>query len=204
MFEIEPIKLLVGSHRDIGKTGQGCFMDVVSYLNGDAKITDSSPCVCLLVRPIARWLNDCMPDVDRPRMLPFVIRAMGCATTDAGELKRRALLMVAFAKAMRNIAIANHENAVAEDASDVSRYAANAIDATRAVAHVEGYAVGFYAELGEFVADAAHYARDGADESTRKRIIEMGLALLDAVLPRADAPAGPVIERAARLVELAR
>ena len=57
MFQIKPIKLLKGSHADTGSTGQGCFMNVAAYLNGDDQITDSSPCVCVTIRPIVIFLN---------------------------------------------------------------------------------------------------------------------------------------------------
>ena len=31
-MNIEPIKLLQGSHAETGKTGMGCFMNVIAYL----------------------------------------------------------------------------------------------------------------------------------------------------------------------------
>lgn len=40
MINIEPIKLLRGQHKDTATTGQGCFMNVIAYLNGDPQITD--------------------------------------------------------------------------------------------------------------------------------------------------------------------
>ena len=50
---IKPIKLLSGTHNDTAQTGQGCFMNVIAYLNGEPQITDQSDCVCYVVRPIA-------------------------------------------------------------------------------------------------------------------------------------------------------
>ena len=47
---IAPIKLLAGTHEDTAKTGSGCFMNVIAYLNGEPQITDQSPCVCVTVR----------------------------------------------------------------------------------------------------------------------------------------------------------
>lgn len=43
-MNIKPIRLLKGSYADTKTTGQGCFMNVVAYLNGESQITDSSPC----------------------------------------------------------------------------------------------------------------------------------------------------------------
>ena len=79
---ILPIKLLSGSHKDTGTTGQGCFMNVVAYLNGESQITDQSACVCPLIRPMAIVLNDRSTDEQRQQLLPFVLRAMGSATND--------------------------------------------------------------------------------------------------------------------------
>ena len=107
---IEPIRLLAGSHADTGTTGKGCFMNVVAYLNGEQQITDKSPCVCVVVRPIVIWLNDFglsnrfsqTQRLDNSNhLLQFVERAMGSATTDPAELSRRAWLAVGFAKEMQ-------------------------------------------------------------------------------------------------------
>ena len=86
---IKPIKLLTGSHANTATTGQGCFMNVVAYLNGDAQITDSSPCVCVTVRRLAIEMNDHCTDQQRQELLPFVLRAMGSATNDADVLEAR-------------------------------------------------------------------------------------------------------------------
>ena len=97
-MHIEPIKLLKGSHADTGKTGLGCFMNVIAYLNGEPQITDESPCVCVTVRPLAVWLNDYMDDKERPQLLPFITRAMGSATMDKDTLVRRARLCADYAE----------------------------------------------------------------------------------------------------------
>ena len=97
-MKIEPIKLLKGSHPDTGKTGMGCFMNVIAYLNGEPTITDASPCVCVTVKPIAVWLNDFMTDAERPQLLPYIMRAMGSATSDKDTLVRRAWLCAHYAQ----------------------------------------------------------------------------------------------------------
>ena len=94
---LKPIKLLRGSHANTGVTGQGCFMNVASYLNGDIVVTDRPPCVCPLVRSVAVWVNDLMEDGERDALLVFVERAMNSKTPDHQELKRRFQLALALA-----------------------------------------------------------------------------------------------------------
>lgn len=89
-FDFKPITLLKGHHDDTARTGHGCFMDVVSYLNGDVIITDGSPCVCVCVRSLAVALNDSLPLSLRNQFLrPFILRALGSATHDLGVLSKR-------------------------------------------------------------------------------------------------------------------
>src|SRR4051812_49147476 len=97
-MNIAPITLLKGSHSNTGQTGLGCFMNVIAYLNGEPQITDESPCVCVTVKPIAIWLNDYMDDAERHQLLPFILRAMGSATSEQAELVRRAGLCADYAE----------------------------------------------------------------------------------------------------------
>jgi len=115
MLKIEPIKLLSGSHGDTGITGQGCFMNVIAYLNGEPQITDQSPCVCPGIRPIAIWLNDYLKNDERAQLIPYIERAMGSRTDDKDEIVRRAWLAVKMAEEMRDIAAA--ANAAAANAN---------------------------------------------------------------------------------------
>lgn len=101
---IAPITLLHGSHEDTAKTGQGCFMNVISYLNGEPQITDNSPCVCVTVRKIAIWFNDFLRPNERQQMIPFIERAMGSATTDRDVMNKRLALTVVFARKQSEIA----------------------------------------------------------------------------------------------------
>ena len=123
MLNIEPIKLLSGSHEDIGTTGQGCFMNVIAYLNGEAQITDRSPCVCVTIRPMAIWLNDMANQQQRQQLIPFIERAMGSATEDVTEMKRRINLVVEFADEMAQYA-AKYAQYAAEYAQYAAQYAA--------------------------------------------------------------------------------
>lgn len=110
---IKPIKLLSGSHANTGKTGHGCVMNVIAYLNGEEQITDSSPCVCFMVKPILIWFNDYLKDDERHLLIPYIERAVGSATEDKKEIERRACLCVDMANSMANIA-AKHAEYVAE------------------------------------------------------------------------------------------
>ena len=101
---IKPIQLLEGTHEETAQTGQGCFMNVIAYLNGEPQITDQSPCVCEVVRPLAIWLNDFMRDDERQQLIPYIHRAMGSKTDDKDELSQRAWLAVDFANEMKEIA----------------------------------------------------------------------------------------------------
>lgn len=171
---IQPIKLLIGSHADTGKTGSGCFMNVIAYLNGESVITDQSECVCVSIRPLAIWLNDFADDAQRQQMLPFIERAMGSATNDKTELVRRAWLTVDFANEMKGIAAAARAAAAAAHAAAAAANAARAA-AARAAARAAAAASN---------AAAAHV--DAADDAAAcKRIFEAGLRFLDAALPKA-------------------
>lgn len=89
MLNIEPIKLLAGSHSDTDKTGSGCFMNVIAYLNGEAQITDYSPCVCQIIRIFAIFLNDRLGNTERQRLIPFIQRAMGSRDDNFEVISKR-------------------------------------------------------------------------------------------------------------------
>jgi hypothetical protein len=75
-LNIEPIRLLRGSHEDTGYTGHGCIMNVCSYLNGDTHITDQPKCVDPAVVPLAIITNDVLTDEDRQNLMRFIPAAM--------------------------------------------------------------------------------------------------------------------------------
>src|SRR5262245_53818087 len=132
---IKPIKLLSGSHADTAKTGRGCFMNVIAYLNGEPEITDRSTCVCVVVRPVAIWINDYLIDWEREIWLPFIERAIGSATIDQRELVRRAARAVKMAEEMREIACADASAAAyADEAATAAAKAAAAKDAAKVAA----------------------------------------------------------------------
>ncbi len=178
---IAQIRLLRGHHEDTAQTGSGCFMDTIAYLNGEAQITDQSPCVCVTVRPLAIVLNDKGTNAQRQRLLPFVLRAMGSATEDRSVLDRRVNRLRQYG-AECTAAIKSHCGPDSY-AADAYAYAdANANDYANAYAYA--------------------YAKAYAD-ALRAELFEAGVRFLDDVLPPLDAPSGVVMERAARLCELA-
>ena len=124
-MNIQPIRLLKGMHEDTASTGQGCFMNVIAYLNGESQITDTSPCVCVTVRLLAINLNDFGTEEQRQRLLPFVLRAMGSATQDAKVLDARVARLRKYgeecAELMRNASAYAYANADAYADADAVR-----------------------------------------------------------------------------------
>lgn len=192
---IKPISLLKGSHEDTAQTGSGCFMNVIAYLNGEPQITDQSPCVCVTVRSIAIWFNDFLRDDERGEMIPFIERAMGSATNDEAEISRRLGLMVKFAERQRDIA---------KSAANAANSANAASYATSAASYASSYASAANAvNCAAAASAAASYATSAANEKFREQIKAATLEFLDAALPKAVQPTGPLIERAKSLVACA-
>ena len=198
----KPIKLLSGSHTDTGKTGQGCFMNVIAYLNGEAQITDQSACVCVVVRPIAIWINDYLMDSERHALLPYIERAMGSATCDQKELSRRAGRAAGMAEEMRDIADADALAAYAAEAGKAAAYAAKASDAAKASTYAVKAST-YAAKASDYAADASTYATDAAYATARASIIDACLRFLDDCLPKIEAAGQEPAERAKLVIEAA-
>ena len=199
-MNIPQVKLLKGSHAETKQTGQGCFMNVVAYLNNEPTITDQSECVCFVMRPLFVWVNDWMTDDERPQLLPFILRAMASRTNDKIAVSRRLALVVAFANKMAEYAAkyAIHAAKYAEYAAkyaaeSAAKYAAKyaaepaamyaakyAIHAAKSAIHAAKYAE-YAAMYAEYAAMYAEY--DAMYAARRKQIIAALLALFDAALP---------------------
>ncbi len=141
---IKPITLLSGSHPDTAQTGQGCFMNVVAYLNGEAQITDQSDCVCYVMRPLLIFANDFMTSDERQQLVPFIERAMGSRTDDKEIITKRLAPVVAFANQQ-----AKSANSAKYAANSAAEYAANS-------------AAKYAAESAEYAAESAKYAAECA------------------------------------------
>ncbi|MGH2930839.1 MAG: hypothetical protein ACRDL8_21725, partial [Solirubrobacteraceae bacterium] len=103
-------RLSVGSHER--GSGQACLMNLISYANGDARITDAPDCTHPVLAKTALWLNDtvCTHRDNSPLlcvecttvMLGYEPALVGTAApADPLEAKR---LAVALALSMRPLA----------------------------------------------------------------------------------------------------
>lgn len=195
----KPIKLLAGSHADTGKTGQGCFMNVIAYLNAEPQITDRSTCVCVVVRTVAIWINDYLTDSERHILLPYIERAMGSATCDRKELARRARRAEKMAEEMRNIAYADDTAAYASGAANAAAAAAKAVNAAKASTYATK-ASAFAAKAATYAAKASEYAADASPYAAyaiaRSSIIDSCLRFLDDCLPKAETAGEKTVEPA--------
>ena len=205
---ITPIKLLAGSHADTGSTGQGCFMNVIAYLNGEPQITDQSECVCVTVRSMAIFLNDLANNEQRQRMVPLIMRAMGSATDDKTEISRRLALLVEFAQGQAELAAEYTESTyaarfAAEDAAESAKCSAKYVESVEyaedAVMHAE------YAIMSAMSAMYVMYVMSNAStkyHTYQAVTFSRGLILLDAMLPALGEVDTTVFARAQKLSAL--
>jgi hypothetical protein len=206
MYQLPEINLLEGSHSDTGETGQGCFMNVVAYLNGESVITDRSECVCVTVRPIAIWLNDYCDDQQRRSMLPFILRAQGSRTEDKSELFRRLKLVVEFVDTLKTlVAEYGTESDAARDSECDSELAAHACATACATEYATAYAAWLAAEFADDVAVelAANVVGYTKYTAAKQKIIQAGIDFFDAALPKLDYVQRDVQKRIEKLCELA-
>ena len=212
---LKPIKLLKGSHEDTWKTGSGCLMNVVSYLNGDREITDAPACACPVVMPIAIWLNDYMSDNERQQLLPYVERISGSRTDDINVMVARAWAAVRLSKYAAESAAkyaAEYAAEYVEYAKYAAKYAAKSAKSAKYAESAEyaeyaksaaKYAAksAKYAEYAKYAAEYAEYSAEYA--ALRMELISAALKCLDEMLPVQSRPDDAVIERAHKLVEIA-
>jgi hypothetical protein len=197
-LNIEPIKLLSGSHADTAQTGSGCFMNVIAYLNGEPQITDESPCVCRSIRRPVIWINDYLEDSERHLLVPFVQRAMGTATDNEAVLRQRVGVLLDFIRDLASLAKQFTPNGSAASNAALSQQLAE-------MAARHSKALGKTVEvLGQLAANTAGSAANASGGPVdRKALVDRTLAFMDSVCPSADAPSRVLIERANRLLELA-
>jgi hypothetical protein len=208
-WSVEPISLLKGTHADTGTTGQGCFMNVVAYLNGESQITDHSPCVCPYVRPLAICLNDRSTDEQRAQLLPFVLRAMGSATEDAAVMKSRRDRLRKYGQECNDIVQTWRAEIKAKNAyayADANAYAdAYAYAYADAYANADAYASAYAYANAYADADANAYGDAYADanaERLKAQLFDAGLRYLDDVLPASEPVGQVVIQRFEKLVQM--
>jgi len=135
-------RLTYGSHTD--PNGGMCIMNLVSFMNGDRRITDRPECACPVIGTFAISVNDYTSDAIRQELLPLYSRILGSRGTTEDE-RRRSEIFVRFAWQMARrgrlnianaaVAAANHHVAGVYRAA-----AASAADAADAAAKVCVYA----------------------------------------------------------------
>lgn len=189
---VSPIRLLPGHHSDTARTGQGCFLDVISYLSGHRRITDQPRCVCVTVRTVAAWLNDNLNDEFRVELLPYIERAMNSATTSKKVLLQRTWRAVQMANEMLDLVDGQDILGECRHLALMADYSAwkgrHSFDAEAAVTAVN-YTLG-----------AASAALElGADDEP---IFAAGFRFLDDVLPPLRPDAKPDEAKLARAQEL--
>lgn len=196
---ISPIKLLSGHHGDTGTTGQGCTMDVISYLSGDKIITDHTECVCFVVTPLVIWLQDYLTDHKRSLMIPYIPRLMGSRSYDPAVFVPRAQAVARFANKCSEIADRAWGAARAVLVANAAMLAAACADA----AECEGMGAAMSAKEASTMAEIAASLTDGgAKASARRELIKSAFIFLDESLPQAAETPPVVIERALALRSL--
>ena len=210
---ISHIKLFRGHREDIKTTGHGCFMDVISYLNGDVQITDKSECVCPVIRPIAIYINDLLNDKQRYRLLPLVERAIGTANAPIEVIIDRAKAAAKFAVVCKNIFNSSIPNgnsyvynvavALADDAVSASNNVVNSLDIDLKMFYATGTAR-YAIKAAELAANKSPYfAKPSADYLNRKlKIIDAGIECLEEMCPPAEITDTTVIQRAKDFAEI--
>lgn len=209
MFEIQPIKLLRGNHDDTAQTGSGCFMNVIAYLNGEPQITDNSPCVCPTIRPIAIWLNDLAIDKQRQKLLPFVLRAMGTATTDKLLLLERRDHLTKFARDMKDLALREGVEDTSWELVVINGLIERLQDCVFVSNETAGRAGSWAAKIARTAVTAISSALLSRPEIDTEKInnlhdeiFERGVKFMEDICPTLSEPNNVVIERANRLHEL--
>ena len=208
-MNIEPIRLLRGHQENTATTGQGCFMNVVAYLNGDAQITDRSPCVCVTVRPLSIRLNDLGNDEQRLRLLPFVLRAMGSATENTEVLAARRARLCQYGEECNEVMQSFAERSVVDNPYAYLFPDASTNAYAIAKAHCQGFDafIPFEAAFSDAYSYAQAYSNAHAHyciEPTHLQslLFDAGLRFLDDVLPAAESASLVVAERCETLVKL--
>jgi hypothetical protein len=205
---IKPIQLLKGSHEDTAKTGSGCFMNVIAYLNGEPQITDASTCVCVTIRQPVIWFNDWLKDDERHELIPYIERAMGSATDDQDVMKMRLAALVKFANEHSLIAAKYASDYAVKYAEYAAKYASDyAKHAAKYASDYAEYVTKYAVKYAEYAAKSAKYAAEYAEYAAksakyRNETKHITFEFLETALPKAKEPTKELIQRANELVAL--
>ena len=88
-LDLTTLKLLSGSH---SRRSEGvCLLEAVAWFAGEPH-TDQPECVSGVLASYGRAFNDGLPEADRQRLVPYVERLVGTATTDLALERQRAFM----------------------------------------------------------------------------------------------------------------
>ena len=183
---VGPLRLAVGSHK--AGSGRGCAMNVISWENGDSRISDMPDCTHPFLSRVVQRLNDSICEQRDGGLLcadcsvivlGLAHRTVGTADADPDG---RVMVRIAAEEAQR-VAHLNSDPRVqaaidaalawADTPTAAAAYAANAA-AGRVEQTADAYAA--RATYATYAADAAAYAAAGRVEQT-ERIIDRFRAL---------------------------
>ena len=165
-----PLRLAVGSHE--AGSGKGCAMNVISWENGDTKITDFPDCSDQLLTRIVQRVNDticnhrdgdllCAPC--SLIVLKLGHRTVGTGTVDLTDLERRTILVRIAADQARQVQHLNADLRVDAAILAAEAWADNPTEENgNAAAKAASYADASYNAAANAAAYAATYAAAAA------------------------------------------
>ena len=210
--KLSQVKLTQGQHDD-PRSG-GCAMDMVSWLEY-GKAGDHPECVCPVIAAFIRSVNDFLPDNERQRLVPYLLRFSGTVSKEHEQQRAEYLAwqsLTVFAPLALEVAGLKEEadklksldqndlEAAAWDAAWDAAWAAGA--AARAAAWDAAWAAGAAAWAAEAAAWAAGAAgAAGAAEAAENKLHDAVFQAIDGLLE--IGPSGAVdllpVEAPARL-----
>ena len=165
---VGPLRLAVGSHK--AGSGRGCAMNVISWENGDSRISDMPDCTHPFLSRVVQRLNDSICEHSDGDLLcadcSVIVLGLAHRTVGTADADPDGRVMVRIA--------AEEAQRVAHQNSDPRVQAA--IDAALAWADTPTYAAAAYAAAAAAYAAAAANAAAGRVEQT-ERIIDRFRAL---------------------------
>jgi hypothetical protein len=193
----EPLRLAAGSHQ--AGSGKGCAMNVISWENGDATISDMPDCADLFLAKVVQRVNDkhCRHVVDGLLCPPCSVEVLALAHrtvgTNIGDTARGARVQIAREEANSVAHLRTYDAA-----TTAATYAAYAAYAARTTAATDAYA----ADAAYAAADAAYAARTTAatDAYAADAAYAAGDAAYAAAAADADAARTKVRRQCAKLV----
>jgi hypothetical protein len=212
----EPLRLAVGPHK--AGSGKGCAMNVVSWENGDATITDLPDCADPMLARVVQRVNDrhctrrdgdllCAPC--SVEVLALAHRTVGTALTDWSPEDRRRLYVRLALDEAESVARPDEDERVTRCRAVVAAWLAGAATVDEVGQARRGVRGAAYATSTAYAADTATddfaaYAADSAAAAVRAdpALLARAHALIDRFLALTGVTPTPVApEATARAVE---